>query len=132
MPKVSVRSIQGKQLMGTARQHAVIFDQPSEKGGTDLGFTPTELFLFALGSCLSYNMLAYGQRNGMKIDRLQVELVDEVSKSPERISKVTAQINISGELGEEEVSRLLRSAKGCKIHNTLSAVPEIEVAIQKM
>jgi len=132
MPKVSVRSIQGKQLMGMARQHAVIFDQPSEKGGTDLGFTPTELFLFALGSCMSYNMLAYGQHNGLKIDRLQVELIDEVSKAPERISKVTAQINISGELTEEEVSRLLRSAKGCKIHNTLSGIPEIDVRIQKM
>jgi len=132
MPKVSVRYIQGKQLMGAARQHAVIFDQPSDKEGTDLGFTPTELFLFALGSCMSYNMLAYGQRNGMKIEQLQVELVDEVSKSPERISKVTAQINISGELSEEEVNRLWRSAKGCKIHNTLRAVPEIEVTIQKM
>jgi len=132
MPKVNIQHIRDKQLMGTARQHAVIFDQPSEKGGTDLGFTPTELFLFALGSCMSYNMLAYGQRNGLKINGLQVELVDEVSKSPERISKVTAQINISGELTGEEVSRLLRSAKGCKIHNTLCAVPEIDVKMQRM
>jgi len=132
MPKVGVRHIREKELMGVARQHAVIFDQPSEKGGTDLGFTPTELFLFALGSCMTYNMLAYGQRNGMKIDGLQVELSDEVSKSPERISKVIAQISISGELSAEELNRLLRSAKGCKIHNTLSAVPQIDLTIQKM
>jgi putative redox protein len=131
MPKVSIRHIRDKQLMGVARQHAMIFDQTLEKGGTDLGVTPSELLLLALGSCMTFNMLHYAQRNGMKIERLEVDLADEVSKAPERISKVTAQVRVSGELGEEEIRRLLHSAKGCKIHNTLSASPQIEVSIQK-
>jgi putative redox protein len=131
MPTVSVRHIRDKQLMGTARQHAVIFDQTLEKGGTDLGVTPSELLLFALGSCMTFNMLHYARRNGMKIAQLEVDLADEVSKSPERISKVAAQVRVTGDLAEEEIRRLLHSAKGCKIHNTLSVSPQIEVSIQK-
>jgi putative redox protein len=131
MPRVSVRHIRDNQLMGTARQHAVIFDQTLEKGGTDLGVTPSELLLFALGSCMTFNMLHYARRNGMKITQLEVDLADEVSKSPERISKVAAQVCVSGDLAEEEIRRLLHSAKGCKIHNTLSVSPQIEVSIQK-
>jgi uncharacterized OsmC-like protein len=44
---------------------------------------------------------------------------------------VKAQVRISGEVNEDELLRLLRAAKGCKIHNTLKAVPEIEVSMQK-
>lgn len=80
---------------------------------------------------MTFNMLHYAQRNGMKIERLEVDLADEVSKSPERISKVAAQVRVSGELSEEEMRRLLHSARGCKIHNTLSVSPQIEVSIQK-
>jgi putative redox protein len=117
--------------MGVARQHAWVIDRLPEKGGEGLGPIPTELLLLSLGSCLSFNLLHYAQKSNLKLDRLQVELEDEVSSAPERVSKITVRIRISGDLSEEEITRLLRSAKGCKIHNTLSALPKIEVAIQK-
>ena len=131
MPKVSIGPVGNGQLMGVARQHAWVIDRLPEKGGEGLGPIPTELLLLSLGSCLSFNLLHYAQRSDLKLTRLQVELEDEVSSSPERVSKITARVRISGDLSEEEITRLLRSAKGCKIHNTLSALPQIEVAIQK-
>lgn len=132
MPKVSIRQIKDKQLIAIARQHAVVLDQTPEKGGTDLGFTPTELILLALGSCMTYNLLHYAHRNNLEIKRLEVELSDEVDKSPERISKIKAQIQIAGDLNAEEMIRLMRSAQGCKIHNTLSVPPQIEVSISQI
>lgn len=119
------------QLLITGRSHAVIGDQPVEKGGTDVGFTPTELLLSALGSCMAFNLLAYAQLKKFKIQELQVELEDEVAKSPERVSKIAAQIRIVGDLTDEALNRLLRSAKGCKVHNTLSSNPTVEIAIAK-
>ncbi len=131
MPKVNIHHIKGKQLLITGRSHAVIGDQPVEKGGTDVGLTPTELLLSALGSCMAFNLLAYAQLKKFKIQELQVELEDEVAKSPERVSKIAARIRLAGDLTEEERIRLLRSAKSCKIHNTLSGNPAIEVALIK-
>ena len=58
MPKVNIHHIKGKQLLITGRSHAVIGDQPVEKGGSDVGLTPTELLLSALGSCMAINLLA--------------------------------------------------------------------------
>jgi putative redox protein len=131
MPKVNIHQIKGKQLLITGRSHAVIGDQPVEKGGSDIGLTPTELLLSALGSCMAFNLLAYAQLKNFKIHELQVELEDEVAKSPERVSKISARIRLAGDLTEEERNRLLRSAKSCKIHNTLRGNPAIEVALIK-
>jgi len=131
VPKVSIGPVGNGQLMGIARQHAWVIDRLPEKGGEGLGPIPTELLLLSLGSCLSFNLLHYAQKSSMKFTRLQVELEDEASAAPDRISKITARVRISGDLSEEEITRLLRSAKGCKIHNTLSAMPQIDVSIQK-
>jgi len=131
MPKVSILPVGNGQLMGVARQHAWVIDRLPEKGGEGLGPIPTELLLLSLGSCLSFNLLHYAQKSNLKLTRLQVELEDEVSSGPDRVSKITARVRISGDLSEEEITRLLRSAKGCKIHNTLSGKPQIDVSIQK-
>src|SRR5512139_2086475 len=127
VPKVSIVPIGKGQLMGVARQHAWVIDRLPEKGGEGLGPIPTELLLLSLGSCLSFNLLHYAQKSNLKLTRLQVELEDEFSPTPDRVSKITARVLVSGDLSEEEITRLLRSAKGCKIHNTLSAMPQIDV-----
>jgi putative redox protein len=131
MSKVEVRHLRGTQLMGVAREHALIFDKTIEGGGSGLGIKASELFLFSLGACMTFNLLQYAAIHQMKVDEIRVDLSDEVQSSPNRISRVKAQARISGEVNEDELLRLLHAAKGCKIHNTLKAVPEIEVSMQK-
>ncbi len=70
MPKVNIHHIKDKQLLITGRSHTVIGDQPVEKGGTDVGLTPAELLLSALGSCMVFNLLAYAQLKNIKIQGL--------------------------------------------------------------
>ncbi|HXZ38978.1 MAG TPA: OsmC family protein [Thermodesulfobacteriota bacterium] len=131
MPKVEVRHLQGTRLMGVAREHALIFDKTIEGGGTGLGINVSELFLFSLGACITFNLLQYTATHQMKVQGIRVGLSDEQQSSPNRISRVKAQVYISGEVSEDELLRLLRSARGCKIHNTLKAVPEIEVSMHR-
>ena len=131
MPKVEVRHLPGTQLMGVARDHAMIFDKTAEAGGTGLGVNASELFLFSLGACMTFNLLQYAATHHMKVGEIRVDLSDEQQSSPNRIVRVKAQVHILGEVSEDELLRLLRSARGCKIHNTLKAVPEIEVSIHK-
>jgi putative redox protein len=131
MSKVEVRNLRGTQLMGVARDHALIFDKTVEGGGTGLGINASELFLFSLGACMTFNLLQYAATHQMKIRDIRVDLSDEQQSSPNRIVRVKAQVHISGEVNDDELLRLLRSAKGCKIHNTLKAVPEVEVSVHK-
>lgn len=131
IPKVNIRYIQGLQLMAAARQHAIILDQPAESGGTDLGFTPTELLLSALGSCISFNLLFYAHRNNIKISQLQVELMSEGSTFPNRINKIKAEIRVPEGITEDELNGILRSVKGSKLNNTLSVPPEIDISISR-
>jgi uncharacterized OsmC-like protein len=131
MPKVEVRHLRGTQLMGVAREHALIFDKTIEGGGSGLGINASELFLFSLGACITFNLLQYAATHQMKVQGIRVDLSDEQQSSPNRISRVKAQVYISGEVSEDEILRLLRSARGCKIHNTLKAVPEIEVSMHR-
>ena len=131
MSKVEVRHLRGTQLMGVAREHGLIFDKTIEGGGSGLGINASELFLFSLGACMTFNLLQYATSHQMKVDEIRVDLSDEVQSSPNRISRVKVQVRISGEVNEDELLRLLRAAKGCKIYNTLKAVPEIEVSMQK-
>ena len=60
MSKVEVRNLRGTQLMGVARNHALIFDKTAEGGGTGLGINASELFLFSLGACMTFNLLQLG------------------------------------------------------------------------
>ncbi len=131
MSKVEVRHLRGTQLMGVAREHALIFDKTTEGGGSGLGINASELFLFSLGTCMTFNLLQYATSHQMKVQGIRVDLSDEQQPSPNRISRVKAQVHISGEVSEDELLRLLRSARGCKIHNTLKAVPEIEVSMHR-
>jgi uncharacterized OsmC-like protein len=54
-----------------------------------------------------------------------------VFSSPDLISRVRAEVRVSGDLTEEEMTRLLRSVKGCKVRNTLSHMPQIEISLSK-
>jgi uncharacterized OsmC-like protein len=54
-----------------------------------------------------------------------------VFSSPDLISRVRAEVRVSGDLTEEEMTRLLRSVKGCKNRNTLSHMLQIEIPLSK-
>ena len=131
MPAVSIRHAGSGKLLGAARQHSIMIDRLPEVGGEGLGLIPTELLLMSLGSCMSFNMLHYAARNRMPVTNLEIELSDEITEAPTRISKVVAKVHISGDLTGEQLDRLLRTVKGCKIHNTLRHLPEIEITIRK-
>ena len=131
MPAVSIRHTGSGKLLGEARQHSIMIDRLPEVGGEGLGLIPTELLMMSLGSCMSFNMLHYAERNGMPVTKLEIELSDEITEAPTRISRVVAKVRISGELTEEQLDRLLRTVKGCKIHNTLTHMPAIEISIEK-
>lgn len=58
--EVATRQVEGLRSEATARQFTQIIDEPEAIGGTDLGLSPVEAALAALGSCheITYRLCA--------------------------------------------------------------------------
>ena len=56
------------------REHSLTIDEPEAIGGTDLGPSPVEVILAALGSCQEITYRAYATAMGIEVDSISVEL----------------------------------------------------------
>lgn len=63
----------GLEVSARIRDLEVTADKPEEKGGSDAGPMPTELYLAALGSCMSMSVLAVARKRRLTVDGLTGE-----------------------------------------------------------
>ena len=71
------RSVGGRYTTQlTTSHHAIISDEPAPDGD-DLGPTPYELLLSALGACTSMTLLMYARRKGWPLEDVHVELTHD-------------------------------------------------------
>ncbi len=109
-------------------RHVFHADEPLEMGGADLGPSPYELLLMALGACTTMTVRLYADHKKFPLEEIQVELTHEkvdASECPDcetktgKIDKIERKIRLSGDLTEEQRNRLLEIANKCPVHRTL-------------
>ncbi|HET8809719.1 MAG TPA: OsmC family protein [Flavobacteriaceae bacterium] len=110
--------------------NVVIADEPVDKGGKDLGFSPKELLASALATCTSATVKMYADRKEWDLEEVQLEIALERDEK-ENKTIINRKIDFVGNLDDDQKSRLLKVANTCPIHKILSNPIEINTEVVK-
>ena len=102
-------------------QHLLIADELPEVGGKDEGPAPGDYLCMSLASCKAITLRMYAQRKNWKIDVIKVK-VDLVKGSEMESGNNTffSEVDIKGDLNDEQKARMLQIAKACPIDRILT------------
>jgi putative redox protein len=114
----------------TVRGHHLTGDEPLEEGGADLGPTPYEFLLVALGTCKSMTVRLYARRKGWPLERVTVRLrhhrihaqdCADCETREGKLDQIEADLELAGPLDAEQRARLFEIADRCPVHRTLTS-----------
>ena len=133
---VSNKSEDGMQHAISAGQHKWVSDATEDVGGHETGPNPHELLLAALGSCTSMTLKVFSQRRGWKLDEVRVKLNEETIEDPntpgKKMSKITRDIEVKGDLTQEQRDTLKSIADKCPIHKILTESKQIITQLESL
>jgi putative redox protein len=131
--EVRVRYIEGKHFDATTRGHRVVTDQP-EPSGQDLGMTPPELMLSALGSCAAYYAAEYLRARNLPLEDLEVRVTGSKGGRPTRITEVNIAVETpalaSSGIDGSRYAGLQRAVEACLLHQTFLNPPKITMEVE--
>lgn len=105
-----------------SRTHTLVGDEPLDIGGEDLGPRPGDFVRMALASCTAITLRMYADRKQWPVDQIEVR----VSNGPfQEKTTYTSDIEITGNLSDEQKERMVQIAKLCPVHKTLTNPIEI-------
>jgi len=121
--------------------HHITGDEPRDSGGTDAGADPYGLLTAALGACTAITLRMYADRKQLPMKGLNVRLTHDKSyaadasacadgKQQVKMDVFTRELELEGDLSEEQRQRLLEIANKCPVHNTLEHVSKVDTRLK--
>jgi putative redox protein len=112
----------------TARGHQLVADEPAAVGGADSGPTPNDQLLAGLGACTAITVRMYAERKGWRLRHITVRLRHRRMHARDcascetrtgQLDHIEREVELEGELTDEQRARLLGIAERCPVHRTL-------------
>jgi putative redox protein len=121
-----------------AGSHQLYADEPTTVGGGDTGPNPYDLLLAGLGACTSMTLRLYAEHKGLQLEPVSVRLrhakvhaadcADCQSESG-RVDVIEREIQLRGELSDQQRKRLLEIADRCPVHRTLRSEVRVRTSL---
>lgn len=114
--------------------HRLIADEPEEAGGAEMGPTPYDYLLAALGACTVMTLRMYADRKkwplaGVTVDlkhqKIHAKDCRECETAKGYVDRIERELKLVGELTDDQQKRLLEIADRCPVHRTLGS--EIDI-----
>tara|TARA_Y100001960_G_C14441217_1_gene712621 strand:- start:87 stop:488 length:402 start_codon:yes stop_codon:yes gene_type:complete len=105
----------------------IVTDAPKDNEGLGRKFSPTDLVASALGSCLMTIMGIVSQRHNIDMKESYAHVEKTMSENPRKISAITVDIYLQGEIDDKDKKILFNASKHCPVHNSLDKDIDIKI-----
>ncbi|MEI8110805.1 MAG: OsmC family protein [Chitinophagia bacterium] len=105
-------------------------DAPTDNQGKGERFSPTDLVVVALGTCMVTTMGIKARSMNIALDNTRVEVTKIMVSDPRRIGKIIAKVFFPAGITDDARTRELleRTARTCPVERSLH--PDIELDLQ--
>ena len=114
-------------LIHEETREIITTDLPIDNDGKGRHFSPTDLFVSALSSCILTIMGKVASNNNYKMEGTEISAEKVMADKPRRIGKIILDIKFKDDLEPTLKNKLLRSVEACPVHRSIH--PEIQLVV---